>query len=423
MSRSAPTRADGACSDRQDRGDGASGADYGIEPASLTLTFLSGESRKSLTFSAKADDLDDDGESVQLAIGSLPPGVTKGDDNAATVNILDDPNDVPAVTVKFEQRSYLVAEDGTVEVTLTLSANPERTVEIPIERTNEQGASDADYASLPATVTFASGKPISKSFTFSPVDDDIDDDGERVRLAFGATLPRLVSPGSTSTATVSITDNDTRGVTVEPTALRIDEGSTGQYTVVLNSEPTADVTVTIGVPTNTDITVNKTSLRFTPGNWSRPQTLSVSALQESDPTDDDDDTGTISHAVMSSDNGYNGFSAAPLSVTVIDDEAPQVKVEFDRAADAVAEGHEISFSVSLSKDPERTITIPISVTHHGADRDDYTLSPSSLTFDAGGVLSQPITLTAIDDTIDDDDESLTLGFGGLPSGVSAGARQ
>ena len=79
--------------------------------------------------------------------------------------------------------------------------------------------------------------------------------------------------------------------------------------------------------------------------------------------------------------------------------------------------------MTLSKDPERTITIPIRVTHHdGAISDDYSLSATSLTFDAGVVLSKQITLTAVDDTTNDDGESVTVGFGDLvDSGVSPGA--
>ena len=130
-----------------------------------------------------------------------------------------------------------------MEVTLTLSVDPERTVEIPIVRTNERNASDADYDSLPTTVTFDSGKT-SKSFTFTPVDDDIDDDGERVKFELGAVLPRLVSSGATAAATVSITDNDTRGVTVSTDLTAHRRGrALAEYTVVLGSEPTGDVTV------------------------------------------------------------------------------------------------------------------------------------------------------------------------------------
>ncbi len=137
------------------------------------------------------------------------------------------------------------------------------------------------------------------------MDDAIDDDGERVRLALGATLPRLVSRGATTAATVSITDNDTRGVTVRPTSLRIKEGETGEYTVVLGSEPTGDVTVTIDAPTNnTDITVDSASLTFTSSNWSSPQRVEASGSED---PDDADDTGTITHAVSGGD--YAGVRA------------------------------------------------------------------------------------------------------------------
>ena len=397
--------------------DGATSNDYAINPPSLTFE-SGGETRKLLTFSATDDGVDDDGESVKLAIGSVA-GVTRGVRSEATVTIEDNPDDVPAVTVSFARSSYTAAEDGTVEVTLTLSPAPEREVVIPIVRTNERNASDADYVPLPTTVTFASDET-EQTLTFTPVDDAIDDDGERVRLALGAP-PRLVSRGTTRVATVSITDNDTRGVTVRPTSLRIEEGATGEYTVVLGSEPTGDVTVTIDAPTNTDITVDRPSLTFTSSNWSSPQRVEASGSED---TDDADDTGTITHAVSGGD--YAGVRADPVSVTVLDDEDPQVRVEFDRETGTVAEGGGgITFTVRLSKDPERTVTIPIRVAHHdGASSDDYTLSvdgvaATSVTFSSGD-RSKQIMLTAVDDEIDDDGESVTLGFGGLPGGVAAG---
>ena len=403
-------------------GQGETDADYSGVPD--TVTFVSGgEMEKTFTFSATQDSEDDDDEFVIIGFDSSdstwPSQVTTRAPDTTTVRIGDD--DYPNVEVNFEQSTYAVDEGDTVEVMLTLSADPERSVTIPITTTNQGGVSSSDYGIVPSTLslTFMNGET-GKSLTFSAADDDIDDDGESVKFELGATL-LLVTPGTTTTATVSITDDDTRGITVAPTSLRINEGSTGPYTVVLDSEPTANVTVTIGAPTNTDITVNKTSLLFTPSTWKDEQTVTVTAVQESDPNDDADDTGTITHSVSSAGD-YATVNADPVAVTVIDDEDPQVKVEFDRAADTVAEGGDaISFNVTLSKDPERTITIPISVTHHdGAISDDYSLSATSLTFDAGGVLFKPITLTAVDDMIDDDGESVTLGFGGLDSGVSPG---
>ena len=64
-------------------------------------------------------------------------------------------------------------------VTVTLSADPERTVVVPLTKSNQGGASDADYSGVPDSVSFNSGET-SKSFTFTAAQDTVDDDGESV---------------------------------------------------------------------------------------------------------------------------------------------------------------------------------------------------------------------------------------------------
>ena len=136
----------------------------------------------------------------------MPAGST----DETTVFITDD--DVPSVTVRFEQSAYTVAEGGSEAVKVILSADPERTVEVPISTTDMDGASSSDYSVVPQTVVFNSGDT-EKTFSFSATDDTEDDDGERVRLNFG-TLPPRVSSTSPSQAVVSITDDDVLSVTV-----------------------------------------------------------------------------------------------------------------------------------------------------------------------------------------------------------------
>ena len=55
---------------------------------------------------------------------------------------------------------------------------------------------------------------------------------------------------------VTITDDDTAGVTVSETSLTIEEGDSGTYTVVLDTEPSADVTVTISGHSGTDVSLS-----------------------------------------------------------------------------------------------------------------------------------------------------------------------
>ena len=112
---------------------------------------------------------------------------------------------VPTVTVSFDAADYTVTEGADVEVTVTLSADPERGVTILIVATPGGGASAADYT-VAGSVTFAIGE-ISKVLTFGATGDTEDDDDETVALSFG-TLPFAVAAGATTTATVAITDDD-----------------------------------------------------------------------------------------------------------------------------------------------------------------------------------------------------------------------
>ena len=116
-----------------------------------------------------------------------------------------DDDDDPEVTVSFDQAAYSVAEGDMVTVTVRLSADPERTVEIPITATGQDGAtSPADYT-VPTSVTFNTNET-SKTITFRATADALDDDGERVLLGFGTPLPTGVSPGPTDETTVSDDD-------------------------------------------------------------------------------------------------------------------------------------------------------------------------------------------------------------------------
>ena len=178
---------------------GATAADYSGVPASVT--FNAGQTSKTIPFSATQDTLADDGESVELGFGtSLPAGVSAGSPSETTVSITDD--DDPQVTVSFGARTYTAAEGGTATVRVTLNADPERTVEVPITTANQNGATAADYSGVPSSVTFKAGET-SKTFDFAATDDAPADTGESVRLTFG-TLPARVSEGSPNQAAVTI---------------------------------------------------------------------------------------------------------------------------------------------------------------------------------------------------------------------------
>ena len=217
--------------------DGADGDDYSVP---TSVTFASGETEQTAPFTATQDTINDDGESVKLGFGTLPTDVSEGSTAETTVSITDD--DVPAVSVSFEQGTYTVDEGKTVTVKVTLSAVPERTVAIPITKTGQAGASNSDYSGVPTSVTFASGET-EKAITFSAATDNDNDDGESVKLTFG-TLPAGVTAGSTAEATVSIIDDQEEAVEPPPAPQNLSVTANSDGSITLTWDAPDDDSVT-----------------------------------------------------------------------------------------------------------------------------------------------------------------------------------
>ena len=113
------------------------------------------------------------------------------------------------------------------------------------------------------------------------------------------------------------------GITVSTTAVTVTEqDSTGDgYTVVLDTEPTADVVVTVAGHVGTDVTANPTTLTFTMSNWETAQTVTVTADDDADTTDD---SVALTHSAASADSGYSGITIDGVAVTVNDNDTAQV---------------------------------------------------------------------------------------------------
>src|SRR5260370_17145250 len=76
---------------------------------------------------------------------------------------------------------------------------------------------------------------------------------------------------------VTNTDNDTPGITVIPTSglATTEGGGTAAFTVVLTSQPTANVTIGLSSSDLTEGTVAPASVTFTSANWNPAQTVTV----------------------------------------------------------------------------------------------------------------------------------------------------
>ncbi|MEM9352666.1 MAG: LamG-like jellyroll fold domain-containing protein [Planctomycetota bacterium] len=127
-------------------------------------------------------------------------------------------------------------------------------------------------------------------------------------------------------------DDDGAGVRVTQTdeTIAVTEGfSNNLFTVVLESEPTAPVFVTLD-PSDENLRLRDEfmgeaiTIEFDATNWDVPQTIQVSAVDDS--VLEYDHMSTVVISVVSADLGFDGFAVNPIEVFINDDEVPSANV-------------------------------------------------------------------------------------------------
>ena len=253
--------------------------------------------------------------------------------------------EVARVTVDPPPES-LPPEGGSAGYTVVLDTQPTHNVTINV---NSQPGGDTDLTASPVGLTFTdSNWNTPQTVTLSAAEDD---DGARSIVNFGhnAVSADSIYGGIGVPAVKAVEDdNDPIGVTIWPQVLRMPDGGSRKYTVVLNTQPTYDVmiTVTRDHGGDDDLTADPVTLIFTEATWDTPQTVTVSAAK-----DDDQVNGVaiFSHSVESNDENYQSDDEITIAtVWVTEDETrPRVAIQTE-ASSPVGGAFEVTIRFSES---------------------------------------------------------------------------
>ena len=374
--------------------DGTAKAGRDYTPAAGTLTFAADDASETISLTITDDSLDEDAETFSIALSNVSGNAGIG--GPGTVTITD--NDAqPTVTIAEVGKSSEASGEGRFRVRLSDASGRQVTVEW---LTTDFGTAtaNADYVKARGTLTFEPAEQ-QKDFNVVIVDDAIVEEREiyrvKLRNPVNATLhtpPRVDA---------EIIDNDEAGVLVQPTAVDMLEGGTGEYTLRLKTLPTADVTITVTVPANTDLTASPTSLTFTSSNWDQPQTVTLTAAEDADLADDE---VSLTHAA--SGGGYGNVSVDGVTATIVDNDFPTLSIA-DGEADE--DDGSIEFTVTLSQAGGKDIAVSWSTTDGTASGGtDYSaVTAGSLTIPAGDTTAT-LTVTVLDDGVVEPDETFTV---------------
>lgn len=357
-------------------------SDISLSPEILTFTSVNWLSPQTITITAVDDETFEGSDFVSIshAISSDDTDYNSLFLNGLNFNVLD--ND--GFTVTESGGTTNVTEGGATDsYTIVLNENPFSNVTLALSTSTQ-------YTLSTSTVVFTSSNwDTPQTVTVTAVDDEsIENDHTATITGTITTFAFKYSNTALPSVTVLITDNDapTPGVTITEssgTTALTEAGTTDSYTVVLDTEPTANVVVT--VTPDADSTVTSSPLTFTPLNWDTPVTVTVTAVNNN--VAEGTHTSTITHTASSIDVGYDNIAIASVTSTITDNDTAGVTIAETGASTAVTEGGTTDeITVVLTSAPTSTVTVSLT------PNSQITLSTSSIEFSAAN-WNVPVTST------------------------------
>ena len=370
---------------------GQAGTDLTLDKTTLTFTVDNWNTAQTVTVEAGHDD---DGT---MDAATLTHRASGGDyasvSNTLPVTVTDD--DEAAIVLSETDLTVTEGDAAGSSYTVRLATRPSGSVSVAIT-----GHAGTDLSLDNTTLTFT----VDNWDTAQTVTVKAGEDHDAANDT--AALTHTASGGDYANLTVglpvTVTDDDTPGVTIEPTALSVVAGRSNEYTVRLATEPTGDVTVTVSGHAGTDLSLDKTTLTFTVDNWDTAQTVTVSATQNAATA-----KVTLAHAVAGAD--YGSVTAEPVVISVVGraGQQPTLQVGVSSSAQTltIPEGGANSYTLVLGSRPTGDVTVGVTL----PTGTDLTLDKTSLTFTSTNWdVAQTVAVTAAEDDDAVTDAGVTL---------------
>lgn len=312
----------------------------------------------------------------------------------------------PGITVSPPTGLETTEKGGAISLTLRLDGMPSDEVTIALGTSHPK-----EGAVLPDHVTFhRQNWHIPALVTITGLDDLVDDGDVEytVVTAPAVSLDPTYQDLDADDVRLVNRDDDARGISVVALSglVTTEAGAQAMFTVHLDSEPTADVTIDLASSEPGEGLVSPTRLVFTAADYGVPRVVTVAGQDDGK---DDGDLGyvVLIGAAVSQDPGYAGLDPHDVPFTNLDDDTLGILVSSPSGALTTEAGAGISFSISLGSEPEADVVIHIA----SNDASEAEVSPGRLVFTAGTWRTeQTVVVKGLDEFVDDGDQSYRVEF-------------
>ncbi len=383
-------------------GTGAVVGDFTLSTAT-TLTIAAGttESAGLVTVTANGNVVDSPNKSVTVS-GAAAGGHGVAAPPAVTLTLEDDDATATAALVLTPSS---ILENGEVStVTATLSHPTTEATTLTVAAAAGANAVAADFTlSTAATLTIAAGATTSAGLVTVRANDNTLASGMK-SVTVSATASGGRGVAAPSDATLTIRD-DEYGLDVgSVTGQATEAGGTATFTVVLQTQPSEAVTVSVSSQDTGEGAASPPSLTFTMGNWSTAQTVTVTGVQ--DTIDDGDVDWKVRLDPASGDADYDGLANVDVEVTTTDDDgAPGVALSLNPAS-VSEDGGVSTVTAKLSRPSGSATTLTVT-----AVSGSYTVGTDATIVIAAGATtaaSDTATVAAVDNATDEPDRTPTV---------------
>jgi alpha-tubulin suppressor-like RCC1 family protein len=295
--------------------------------------------------------------------------------NAATLQVTINDNDVPGILLVETEGATDTREDGAQDTySIALATQPRDVVTVTL-------SVDAQLRAAPLTLSFdATNWRTAQTVAVSAVDDNAVEG-----LHHAAIEHQVTSTDSdyhqfaAAQVVVGIEDNDIPGLLLQVNDAQLSEdGETGSLSVRLNSQPAAEVQVSI--PATAQLTANPDSLNFSAANWNTAQNVVVSAVN--DAVVEGSHAALLTLVSSSHDDAYQQLSHE-ANFSLSDNDSATLNIEIPPGGIQLHSGSELALPVTLNSQPSATVAI--------------SLTPEA-PLDLGAGPGEPITLSFTPDT-------------------------
>jgi|GEM_PF-3188392 len=374
----------------------ASNSDFGTSKSAIIIP--KGDIKSVITINTISDFIDEDDEIIEVDITNLE-NAKQGDNNSINVTIKDDDE----VGVNISKATVIVEEDGKDDnFTVVLTSQPESDVTINI---NSSDINQVKVKNVP--LIFSSDNwNIPQIINVSSVNDDIDDDNIKVNILISETVSddKNYSDIDPPDVIANDIDNDSAEVLLSKNTVSVSEDEEFDiFTIKLSSQPIGNVTVNITSDNLLEASVEYPALIFNSENWNVSQPVKIVGVDEL--IDDGDKNFNISlNLDKSTDTKYKLLPQILVTGVNIDNDSFGLDIS-EESIEVTEKGTISSFRIKLLSQPVDDVI----VTFTSSDTTEGLVTPKSIIFNSTNWnKGKIITVTGVDDFIDDDDKTFKV---------------